>query len=160
MSYSKQFAIDEIIRMASEMLPATTHCSIKFDHLALHERTAELSMEIVREGYKWLRDVYESSFAEWAKVRALVSEEQWGRYELWGGFHNHREVVMLKKVSLELRNILISRVRPDLFKKGKVNGELKRTDQAKRGKPKKQSKASQRVEAASGEDQSGDQQPS
>ena len=164
MAHSKLFMLDEIKRMVAEMQSAFKHIKTPEEHLVLPEETINLSADLIREGYKWLVIVFDNKHSRWLKVRSLLDESQWDRYFLWGGFENHREMVMLKEASLHLRREVVARTRPDLFKRSKLNVLFKKqakaknqhakdrdkakSQRAKAGKPKKQSKASQRTKAA------------
>jgi hypothetical protein len=169
MAHSKQFMLDEIARMVAEMQLALTHINAPENHMLLPEEAIKAPVENIREGYKWLVCVFEMRHRRWTTVRGLLVEEQWARYYLWGGFDNHREMIMLKEASLHLRQAVISRARPDLFKKSKLSAILKKQAKAKEkaakanssktGKPKKQSKASQRTKKPSARVKSADEEP-
>jgi len=152
MAHSKKFMLEEIQRMATSMELALKHINSPEGALVLPEEASTIPVDVVREGYKWLVTIFDVRYHRWATVRALLAEDQWERYYLWGGFDNHREMVMLKEASLHLRQEIVSRTRPDLFKRGKINVIIKKqakaAKQAKAGKPKKQPKASQRTKAA------------
>ncbi len=136
MGHSKQHMVDVMNIAIEEMAAALKFAKVKETHLVLHERTLELPVTIIREGFGWLTCVHKTQFATYQKVRALLTTEQWDRYLLWEDFEDFREVIMLRKATFEFRRCIVSRHRPNLFKKGKTNGEIKAIDRKKKAEAK------------------------
>ncbi len=132
MGHSKQHMIDVMNIAIEEMGDALEFAKVKKTHLVLHERTIELPITMIREGFAWLRHIHKVQFAEYQKVWALLDSGQWARYLLWEDFEDFREVVMLRKATFAFRKTIVSRYRPSLFKKGKTNGEIKAIDRKKK----------------------------
>jgi len=104
---------------------------IREGHLDVHEKAIELKMDDLVEGLGWLRVICHNQHSELVKAKNLLSPDQWRRYELWGDdFNEHQEVLILKKAQVELRRVLTSQDRPNLFKKGYVDGQLKDNEKA------------------------------
>ena len=118
--------LSEIEKMSSEMGTCLQHIKGNKDYLSVPEGVEHLNDKWVEDAFNWLTTIYNGVYQDWLEVRKLLSEEQWKRYELWGGFERHREVKMLKKESIKVRTAIISRKRPNFFKKGKVNAAVKK----------------------------------
>lgn len=85
-----------------------------------------LHMTFIREGYKWLKDVYETEFLAFHKVWKLIPQAQWESYDRMPDMDDLQEVILLKKAKFVLRGKIVGRDRPDFFKKGKLNGKIKK----------------------------------
>lgn len=92
-----------------------------------HDDLEEVHMDHVREGYKWLLAIYEDKYKAVMKIRKLLPEETWDRYERWGDFDEHREVVLLRERLAVLKKAMAMSKRPDIFKKTKVEKWLRVT---------------------------------
>lgn len=103
------------------------------------EDLAEVHMDHVREGYKWLLTVYETEYKSVMEIRKLLPEETWDRYERWGGFDEHREVVLLKERLAVLKKAMTMSKRPNIFKKTKVEKWLRVTGNKTKNSVSKQS---------------------
>lgn len=125
MGHSKEHMLNIIGNHVKEMQPALDYSSVRENHLTLHEKSIELPIEIIREGFKWIQKIYDTEYAEYKEVRDLLSEEMWGRYLLWEDFSDHREVVMLNAAAKKLRKVVHAAARPNLFKKGKIDEHFK-----------------------------------
>jgi len=133
MSKSKTEMLTEILEMDEEVRKRFPDAKIKENHLSLHEDAHDLPADMIREGYKWLFEIFTNEYAAVATVRRLLSEEQWDRYLKWGGFEDHQECVLMREKMIPFRAALVSRNRPNLFKKGVVNVELKNRKNSKKG---------------------------
>lgn len=120
MARSKLDLIEAIKAIESEMKWMLDKICVKPEHLTLHEEVESLPMDMLREGYKWLQGIYETKYVAWSKIRKSIPEDQWKRYELWGDGDDFQESILLKNVGVRLRELLVGRDRPDLFKKTKV----------------------------------------
>lgn len=85
-----------------------------------------LHVTFIREGYRWLKDVYEKEFAAFHKVWKLIPPKQWHTYIMMGDMDDLQEMILMKKVKFNLRAEVVGRNRPDFFKKGKLNGQIKK----------------------------------
>jgi len=110
--------------------------NIKEGYLQVPENAEICRSEMVIEAHKWLERIHESEYKDVMAVRKLLPETLWTRYKAWGeDFDEHREVKMLKERLVIFRKAIVSRSRPDFFKKGKYNAEIKR--RSKKSKAKK-----------------------
>ena len=108
------------------MSAALAFCKVKENHLQVPEKALDLKAEFIRPAFYWVEEVYSAEYTGYRRIRDLCTEEIWNRYFLWApDFDDHREMVLLRKAAFELRKRVVSRTRPDLFKKGKVNGQVK-----------------------------------
>lgn len=117
MAYSKKYMLDEIARRLEDMLPAFRRSGIRL--LSIPEKADELPADKIREAYYWVEDVHASEFLGYQRIRRLLTEDQWSRYELWDDFAEHREVVLLREQAAKLKK-RAGRKKPDFFKKSKV----------------------------------------
>lgn len=132
MAHSKEHMLTTIAEMVTTMKAALEFAKVKGTHLILHERVSEMPADMIREGFNWLVFIFENQYLEYTKVRALLTDDQWARYLLWEDFEDFREVVLLRKATFEFRRAIVSRCRPVLFKKVKVNGKLREIDRKKK----------------------------
>lgn len=157
MGHSKEHMLTTIAEMRTTMKDALEFSKVKDTHLVLHDRALELPAELIREGFNWLKHIFEHQYKEYIKVRLLLSDDQWARYLLWEDFEDFREVVLLRKATFEFRRRIVSRFRPNLFKKVHVSGQIKAIDKKKKANRKKSS-SSKRTAAASGRSPRGNKQ--
>jgi len=123
--HSKEHMLTVMASHLTAMDTALKHANIKEGHLAITEKAAELPVTMIREAFHWVEELFQCEFHGYQKVRKLCTEEIWTRYLAWEDFADHREVVLLKKAAFLLRQKVVSRKRPDFFKKGKVAAALK-----------------------------------
>lgn len=126
MSKSREQMVIEIEMMADTMRPEFDDLKIKDNHLSLPDEAVFFPKDLITEGHKWLDNVYKTEFAPVRTVRNLLSTDQWQRYKLWGSFGETQEMILLKEKQVPLRKVLVARDRPNLFKKGKQNEQLKK----------------------------------
>lgn len=93
----------------------------KFDFCLLPDVSKQLPAEMISEARLWCRGVFSDEFSKYMAVKKLLTDELWARYEKWGEFEEHREVVLLKAAAKILKTKLTSPHRPAFFKKGKFN---------------------------------------
>jgi len=96
--------------------------------LAVPERSDELKIDFIRKGFKWLYDIVYPAFKHAMEIWKLLPREQWERYKRWGEFSEHRESRLLEERLLRLRKIVRAKSRPDFFKRGKFNAQIKALD--------------------------------
>lgn len=109
--------------------------TIKEGYLQVPDGAEICRSEFIIEAYKWLDKIFDGTFKELMKVRGLLPEEMWARYKAWGeGFDEHREVKMLKAALIAFRKSIVNMKRPDFFKRGKYNGEVKRRTKKQKSK--------------------------
>lgn len=128
MAHSKSFMLDAMQQRAKEIMLLLTaeDVSIKQDHLSIPENASILRADFIRPAYHWMVEVYEVEYNDVQEIKRLLKPEIWQRYKAWGGFDEHREMVLLKARLSDLRQRLVSRDRPDFFKKTKIAKGLKR----------------------------------
>lgn len=126
MAHSKVFMLETMSKFSSEIMDLLKKegVQIKDDHLRIPEDANILRADFIREGYNWLVEQYAGPYSQVKEVKNLLSEEIWDRYQKWGGFEEHRECVMLREALVELRKALVSRERPDFFKKTIIGKKL------------------------------------
>jgi hypothetical protein len=96
--------------MLEEMKPLLVKAGIKEDYLVISDPECS-------EGHNWLLTLYHGPYAKAKKVRSLLTEEMWARYESWGDFGGCQEVVLWNKVATDLRKFV--KTRPNSLKKVK-----------------------------------------
>lgn len=138
MGRSKVFLLDEIKRMGGQMMATMIEedVAIKPEQLDLGNEADQLPMTMVREGHKWIEDVFATEYAEVVRIKNLQPDEMWTRYKKWGGFEEHREVILLHDALVALRKRVISRGRPDIFKSSKRTKAIKAWIKAKASRSK------------------------
>ncbi len=110
-----------------EMGPMIHEANIKEEYLQVPENAEICRSEFIIAAHKWLEGIHEGAYKAVMAVRKLLPETLWDRYKAWGeDFSEHREVIMLKEALVIFRKAIVSRKRPDFFKRGKYNGEIKR----------------------------------
>lgn len=110
------------------MSVALIFSKVKEAHLIVPENAEELRADFIRPAFYWIQEVYIGEYTDYKRIRDLCTEEIWTRYFLWTpDFDDHREMIMLRHAASALRKRIVSRTRPDFFKKGKIYGALKRT---------------------------------
>jgi len=100
---------------------------IKLKHLEVPENADHYKAEFLRDAHTWLEDVTKTQYAAARRIYAMQTPEMWARYKNWGIFDEHREVILLRKATNELRARVVSRARPDFFKKSKRDSKQHKT---------------------------------
>ena len=127
--------LTEIKSMVADIKLHFDEAKIKENHIDLpYEECESLPADMIREGYKWIQEIHKNEYAAVRMVKRLLPKELWDRYKAWDGFNDHQEVVLLREKMIPFRKKLVSRDRPKLFKKGEVNGQLKKISREKRAK--------------------------
>ena len=98
----------------------------EFFYLPENEDLQILHVNFIRDGYKWLKAIYETEFAEFHRIWKLIPAKQWQSYKDMPDMDDLQEVILLKKAKFNLRAKLVSRNRSDFFKKGKLHGQIKK----------------------------------
>jgi len=129
MSRSKASLLEEMEAFGTEMMAILLEedAVIKPRHLELPTNGEYYKMSFIKEGAVWLLQIYDTEYAEVQRIKKMQPEEMWARYKSWGGFEDCREVLLLKGAITELRAVLVSRSRPDLYKKSKRNAKKNKT---------------------------------
>lgn len=107
------------------MRPALNFAKIKDGHLSIPDDAKQLPVSMIREAFHWVLSLFECEYYGYKKMRDLCTEEIWERYLKWEGCEDFREVILLRKATHTFRQQVISRKRPNFFKKGKVKIALK-----------------------------------
>jgi len=84
------------------------------------EELEKVHNDHVLEGYNWIKAVHETEYKYVMEIRKLLPEETWDRYERWGGFDEHREVVLLKERLAVFKKAMSMKNRPNILKRTKV----------------------------------------
>jgi hypothetical protein len=101
--------------------------SIKAEQLLVPEDATDLRADFIRPAHHWLVEVYDTEYAEVRRIKAMQPDAMWARYKNWGGFEEYREVLLLKDALSALRSKIVSRKRPDFYKKSKRNAKQNKT---------------------------------
>jgi len=117
--------VDEINAMASDMSEELIAIKVKSDQLILPEEAHSFPKDMIKEGHEWLTKIYQNQFAAVRTVRNLLTKDQWNRYTLWGSFSETQEMKLLKEKQIPFRKVVISRERPQIFKKGVQSEQIK-----------------------------------
>lgn len=102
-----------------------------FDHVFDVEAAETTHLDVIREAYNWVHDVFTNEYAKVLSVRKLLSEELWERYKKWGGFEEHRESKMLNEALAALRKKLIMKFKPVYLIKGGFYAESRKHKSSK-----------------------------
>jgi len=132
MALSKESMLEEM-RLKGGAIMATLmeeDVKIKPDHLHIPEDGMKFLADFIRKAHHWLVAVYDAEYAEVRRIKKMQPDEMWARYKKWGGFEEHREVVLLNNALVTLRAKLVSRERPDFFKKSKRENKKNYTQAA------------------------------
>lgn len=128
--------------MLLEMSLLIQKSGVPKDYLTVPKESEKLRAAFVDDGLKWLESIYDMEFRNAYRIRALLPEELWDRYEKWGDFGEHREVKLLNESLAILKKAIRRKSRPDFFKKGKINEQIKKLH--KKGTRKSRKKNAQR----------------
>ncbi len=133
MAHSKAYMIDNMMTMGTEIMDLLMKekITIKENALLIPENSEDLRADFIRPGFKWIMQIYETEYKKVKRVKGLLPEELWTRYRKWGGFDDHREVILLRQSLNELRMMIVSRKRPDFYKKKKYEKAKNRISKAK-----------------------------
>ena len=123
----KQEMIDRMYEIEGAMRPALTRSRVNPTVGVVPKVATSAPAPVVREAYRWLVRIFDTEYKAYAQIRMLLPEEIWDRYDCWGDFDDHREVILLKKAGVALRAAIVSQKRPDFFKKGKLDDIIKKS---------------------------------
>lgn len=121
MAHSKVSMLEEMKKRGGEIMAMLLleDAHIKPDHLAIPEHCDELRADFIRPAFYWLGSIYENEYRDVVKFRKQQPDHIWARYKKWGEFEEYREVRLLKEKINVLRAKIVSRDRPDFYKKSK-----------------------------------------
>lgn len=143
MGHTKDSMLEEMRLKGGAMMATMLEedVSIKVDQLHVPEDATDLRADFIRPAHHWLVQVYAKQYAEVRRIKKMQPDEMWARYKNWGGFEEYREVLLLKDALSTLRSTIVSRKRPDFYKKSKRNAKQNKTKaaQAKSGVPETES---------------------
>jgi hypothetical protein len=117
MDQSKDTMTLAIVNKLQDMEPVLLRVGISPDHFMIH--SWDHSDIVIEEAYVYIEELHNGAYRKYLKVRKLLSEEQWNWYTLTGDFEQHREMVLLKEVSKDLRKHITQHAKPKLFKKAR-----------------------------------------
>lgn len=124
----KQKMLTEICVEMKTMSSIFDQIAVKSDHFdfVLDPFKLEiLPLAIIKEAREWCRELFTVEYAKILSIKKLLSDELWKRYELWGGFEEHRECVMLREALDQFRKKIVDKNRPIYFKKGGLYAALR-----------------------------------
>ena len=98
---------------------------IKDNYLMILENVNWLKMDWLKTAHEWLTNSVEPLVRSVEKIIDLLPDKVWTQYILMGDCEDLREMRMLKKALGDLRTMVVSKRRPDFFKKGLVDDEIK-----------------------------------
>ncbi|MEK0324969.1 MAG: hypothetical protein QQN63_04630 [Nitrosopumilus sp.] len=99
-----------------------------------------LPMSWIREAWHWIDRIRINELRDINKVRSLLPEILWDKYENWGGHEDLREMCMMKKVLDAFKKEVISNGRPQFFKKTSVKRFCKAKIREEKAKAKAKAK--------------------
>lgn len=118
--------IEEMRKLIDSMQVVFNEAGIKEDYINLPELVEHFDLNIIQNAYTWITSIYNGVFREVKGIKILLPEEMWERYRAWGGFGDHREVVLLNAALQKFRKEVVTVHRPDLFKKTKTASIIKK----------------------------------
>ncbi|MEK0324498.1 MAG: hypothetical protein QQN63_02245 [Nitrosopumilus sp.] len=133
---SKQDMVSVCSILLTELRPWMDKAGIKQTALTITSDWEHLPMNMVREGWNWLKVVHNINLAEITKVRSLLNEDLWEKYENWGGFDDLREVQMMNEALIRLKKKVTNNDRPDFFKKTRVTKIIRKKNKEAKAKAK------------------------
>jgi len=128
MPRTKLELITQITTMRDEMSPMILRTGLTRNIFLIHESSGLFPMAFVREGYKWIKAIFDGPFQKAQNVRKQVSEEQWESYATMVGLdcEEFTEVIELNKALVQLRKAVSSKSRPDFFKREAQRVEVRK----------------------------------
>ncbi len=118
--------IEQIESLAIGLAPVIGLLNIEPDkYIGVSEDLKDVKMFEVRTGFKWLKNVSTLEGMKVKNVRGLLPEAIWDRYNVMGGFDEHREMKMLKEALTNLRIVIVNKDRPIIFRKTALQRYLK-----------------------------------
>lgn len=122
---SKQDMVSAMGIYLAEMRPWMDKAGVAQTALTITARWEILPMSWIREAWHWIGSIRLRELAKIGKVRSLLPEELWDKYENWGGFDDCQEMIMMVNSLKDLKRVVISNDRPNFFKKTRVKGVCK-----------------------------------
>jgi len=133
--------VTEMLEMIKEMEFLAEKAGVPINRLDITQDAIKFKYDTISDGHRWVFMIYKGEWLGASRARALCTEDIWNSMEMFEeDFKNHREVKILTKALLELKKALCSRLRPDLFKKGKRNVWLKKIQRNSKAKEKAKSR--------------------
>ena len=122
----------EYIRKHVEIMqPLLTETGLPDDYLTLPPECDDFKIDWIRPATKWIKTIYMGPYNAAACIKCLLPKEIWDRYKNWGDFDEHRESVLLREKLVILKKACRAKDRPDIFKKGKRDGEIEERSNGK-----------------------------
>ena len=134
---SKQDMVSFIGIYLTEMRPWMYKSGVSKTALTITDSWEMLPMSWIREAWHWIDRIRLNELKDINKIRSLLPELLWDKYENWGGHEDLREMCMMKEVLKAFKKEVISNGRPQFFKKTSI----KRFYQAKIRKEKAKAKS-------------------
>ena len=142
MRMTKDEMIDKIRVYCEAMSNHLAELKIREGHLSLPEDLTIFKAATLKDGLEWIEAIWSKEYDALVRAKRLLTPDQWKRYELWGfeNFEDHQEVIILRRAQVDLRKVLVSKDRPDLFKKGFVHERESVQKKRSKGNKKQESK--------------------
>lgn len=109
----------EVVRLVGEITPQLTAHGIDSSYLDSYVKKLDKTTgRQIRLLITWLIKL-KNQLKEYQRIRSLLPESTWAMYELHGDCDDFREVVLLRKAKLQIRELCAGRPK---FRKGDSNG--------------------------------------
>lgn len=127
MRLTKVEKIQVMREMLDELKPFIEESGLKINYLVLPPEVSQLPAEMITAGYKWLDEIHSLNLSNLQYIDGLLKPEIWKRYKLWGGYEDHREMLMRTAALKKLRKEICTREgKADLFIKGHRDAAIKK----------------------------------
>ncbi len=83
--------------------------------LALHPESNDLPDAMIEDAINWLDNIKRNEYKAAKKIRTLMPEDRWKKYEAWGFEEDFQEVKAWREKLSVLKGVLKNR--PDFFKR-------------------------------------------
>jgi len=133
---SKQDMVSAGAILLTELRPWMDKAGVKQTALTITSDWERLPMSMVRDAWNWLKVIHNINLAEITKVRSLLNEDLWEKYENWGGFDDLREVQMMNEALVRLKKKVTNNDRPNFFKKTTVRDIIRTKTRQEKAKAK------------------------
>ena len=125
MARSKVEICEDVNGWLRDMQPLLVKIKIKNCYLTLPEDAVKFPATWLREARAWIEALYLGPFMAAYSFYKELPPEVWERYAIWGET-DQPEVVRLKELLKRFRMAIVSRHRPDLFKRIKTDAYFSR----------------------------------
>ena len=110
--------------MAHKMQPILIEAKIKPSHIEIPAESDNIPLVCLEEGILWLQGIYNGAYHKVTIVKKLLPEELWQHYRLMD-MEDTIEIQDLNKSLRVLRDAIINKLRPIVFRKVKFNARFR-----------------------------------